>query len=247
MCKLQLVGASETKAVLDLCKWDPADFKVLLSVLELYESYETEDIKEIKKATVHYNEGKLARGEFLTMTNKMLISLSKVDAKYLVEESKNVLDKKVSLKAVIAGSERKKEMIKLSVLIEDLTGNTLEAIQEIFPDKFSAVSLANFLGAEVNKEKSNLKGEELKKYLKAVQEGKSVVEVHIKLVEVKDPKSIMVEDKAQNYDAKVFHFNNTESGVVKDVIKQAVEDMKPTILLFQTEEDQLDALVELNP
>ena len=78
MCRLQLVGVGETKAVLDLCKWPVDDFKSLLQVLELFENYETEDVKEMKRS-IHINQGKLSRGEVLNMTNKTLISLSKVD------------------------------------------------------------------------------------------------------------------------------------------------------------------------
>ena len=249
MCKLQQVGVKETKAILDLCKWSTEDFKVMISVLELYETYETEDVKEIKKSTVHFNEGTLARGEVLTMTNKMLVSLSKVDPTFLVEESENIFENKKSIKTVIAEFEMKGEMLKLVSLVEHLSGEKLETLQVAYPNQFSTEALKEFIGADVSQAKSNVKGEELRRYIRCVKEGNLSEERLIRLVTVDEPRRVMIGNTVGDYDTRVFHMTSIEeseeSDFMKKMVEEVVESKKTTVILFSSEAEQLDTLAEL--
>ena len=149
MCRLQLIGVAETKAILDMCKWPEDDFKSLLEVLVLFENYETEDVKEMKRS-VNLNQGKLSRGEILTMNNKTLIALSKVDSKFFSKESEKVIGKEISVQSLISNYEMVKDLTKLTALVEELSKRSMNELQTSFPNQFNSKALGRFVGAEVS-------------------------------------------------------------------------------------------------
>ena len=81
-----------TKAILDLCKWPTPAFQSLLKVFEKFENYETKDIEEIQKATVHLNQRRLSRGHTMTMPNKLIVLLSCMDPELFLGESVEILN-----------------------------------------------------------------------------------------------------------------------------------------------------------
>ena len=245
MCRLQLVGVAETKAVLDLCKWPVDDFKSLLEVLGLFENYETEDVKEMKRS-IHMNQGKLSRGEVLNMTNKTLISLSKVDSKFFAKESENIIARKISVKSLVSNYEKAKDLTKLITLVEEISKNTIDVLQTSFPNKFTEKALEIFVGAEVSLIKSNTLGELLKKYIKEVLDGEpSENGAEIKMFQVEDPRKEMSDEEERRCDARVYHMKKSEEDSTEQILDQVSKSKIPTILIFGSEEEQLDAVMTL--
>ena len=105
-------------------------------------------MKEIKKATIHHNQGKLSRGESLSMPNKMLISLSKVDPKFFVKEVVKVTSKEISLKSLISSYEKVTQQSRMIALIEELANCDIETLRASYPNCFTVEALDKFIGAE---------------------------------------------------------------------------------------------------
>ena len=246
MCRLQLIGVAETKAILDMCKWPGDDFKSLLEVLVLFENYETEDVKEMKRS-VNLNQGKLSRGEILNMNNKTLIALSKVDSIFFAKESEKVIAKEVSVQSLISNYEMVKDLTKLTALVEELSKRSMNELQTSFPNQFNSKTLGRFVGAEVSRIKSNTIGELLKKYIEAVLNGNgSKVDSEIVMLEHATPRLIMESEEVRSCDVRVFYLNKSENEEsVNPILDQATKSKIPTILLFDTEEEQLDAYMTL--
>ena len=246
MCRLQLVGVGETKAVMDLCKWPIDDFKSLLQVLELFENYETEDVKEMKRS-INMNQGKLSRGEVLNMTNKTLISLSKVDSKFFSKESEKVIAREISVKSLVSNYEKGKDFTRLITLVQELAKTTLDVLQTSFPNRFTEEALDRFLGAEVSLIKSNTLGELLKKYIEEVLGGEgSENAADIKLLELEVPRTEMEREEERSCDAKVYHMRKSEEEESIDgILDKVSQSVTPTIILFGSQEEQLDAVMTL--
>ena len=87
IARLQRLGTSETKAVLDICRWKEDEFLVFMQILKKFEHYETKDVLEKTRSTVHSSAGKMSRGQIQTMTNTLLVKLSRMHPTYLVNMS----------------------------------------------------------------------------------------------------------------------------------------------------------------
>ena len=145
VAKLSRFSEAETKAVDVLCSWSSGNFATLMKVKEKYENYETSDVQEHTKATVHMNQGKLARGEKLTMTSKLLVSLSKVSQEYFVKVSVKISEGEISLKTAVEEFEMDLKRTKVNAMVETLSGQDLETLRAGYPDKFTVAILDRFI------------------------------------------------------------------------------------------------------
>ena len=241
---LHLFDTSVTKAVLDLCKWPTPTFMSLLDVLEKYENYETEDVKEVKKATVHMNQGKLSRGQTMTMTNKMIVKLSRMDAELFLTECAGILTNKKSLREVIENSEKTKRRIEVVRALEFIAKKDYAEIASSFPDMFSEKNLEEYIGAEVSNEKLNAKGELLKRYYEAVYEDRQNGVLVKVFGEVGD---LTVDDLMKDTDLLVIRPNETEKGneVFENILELIYKTEVCSVILFEEEVQQQNALMYL--
>ena len=150
IARLQHLGVAETKAVLDICRWKEGDFKVLMEVIKQFELYETKDICEKTKSTVHASDAKMQRGEVLTMTNKLLIKVSRMNSEYFVRISDSIKEGKISLKTATEEFEKDKERVKVIILVEAVAKIEMKVLVEKHPGCFTTEILDAFLGSRGN-------------------------------------------------------------------------------------------------
>ena len=146
IARLQRLGVAESKAVLDICSWKEPDFMVLMEVITKFEHYETKDICEKTKSTVHANDAKMQRGEILTMTNKLLVKLSRMNSEYFVRISDSIKEGKISLKAATEEYEKDKERIKIIGFVEAQAKSHMKDLIDKHPGCFTTEILDGFLG-----------------------------------------------------------------------------------------------------
>ena len=194
MTRLLRLGVTESKAVLQLCCWSDECFMELLKVLDKFECYQTKDVEEKKRWSIHMNEGKMARGEVLTMTNKLLVGLSKVDQQYFMRMAEYIKEGKLSLEGMVVEYGKDTKRAGTVKLIEEFAGRKLGELQEVFKERFSGDIIDMFIGSE----DSPTKREELKDYIKKVTSGKEVA-VNVVNLETMKP----IENMASSSDTVV--------------------------------------------
>lgn len=233
-----------TKAILDLCRWPTDAFESLLVVLDKLENYETEDVKEVRKATVHMNQRKLSRGLTMTIPNKQIILLSRMEATMFVRESTGILENSKSLKKVIENYEMAKARVNVIKALEVIAKAAYEEITNKFPNKFEEEDLDEYIRAEVFEETINDKGKLLKKYYDAVC-GEKKNEVVVKMFD--DMAELTVNDLITETDHLVIRLSETGRGSdTFDAILELVHRTEvASVLLFSHEVDQQNALMFL--
>ena len=237
IARLQRLGPAETKAVLDLCSWQDDQFRQLLNVVEKYESYETEDMKEKVKSTVHISQIKMSKGESLTMPNRLLVKLSKVNPEYFLKVADSIKEGKISLRAAIEMYEKDKERLPVKLQIKEISGQNFETLKSNYPDHFSEAVLDTFLGAT----NFNEKGKELKGYVTEVIAGGQAIQRTVMVKEMKSYEEIVRES-----DVLVIRCSQCESeDSIEEWLDTVCRKELITVLLFNSEKDQLHALAYL--
>ena len=232
IARLQRLGPVETKAVLDLCSWQDEPIQQLLEVIEKYECYETADAREKVKSTVHVSQVKMSKGELMTMPNRLLAKLSKVNPEYFMKVSDSIKLGTTSLRAVVEMYEKDKERRKVLLQIEAISGKSFQTLKSLFSDHFSQASIDTFIGAT----ESNDKGNQLKIYVKKVLAGGKAMEKAIVFEDLKP-----VEEIAQVSDILVVRCGEIGDRQVEWLDQICSKDLT-TIMLFHSEDNQLDAL-----
>ena len=235
------VGTTESKAIENLCLWPEQSFNSLLEALECYEKYETRDISEQDsfRSTVQRNEGKLKRGEKLTMTNKMLIDLSKVSPVFFVEELVNIKSKEKSIKTVIAEDKAFKDEEKLETLIEEQTGKKFIDLLNKEPEKYDHEKLRDFVGASIGTKGQNYLGEKLKQYLESKEEENP--KIVMKAVDQETLEALIDEKKAT-----ILHLNEPkESEQIQKIVDKLIKSEQSCVFLAASVADQLDILCQM--
>ena len=221
--------------MLDLCSWQDEQFQELLEVVEKYECYETGDTREKVKSTIHVSQVKMSKGELMTMPNKLLAKLSKVNPEYFMKVSDSIKSGSTSLRAVVEMYEKDKERHKVLLQIEAISGKSFQTLKSSFRDHFSQASIDTFIGAT----EKNDKGNQLKIYVKEVLAGGKALEKAIVIEDVKHIEEIV----------KVSDILVVKCGEIGDRkvewLDQVCNPDLTTILLFHSEQDQLDALCYL--
>ena len=237
MARLQRLGVPETKAVLDLCSWKVEDFKIMQKVVKKFECYETKDIVEKTRSTVHVSEIKMSRGEVLTMPSKLLVRLSKINPEYFLNIADSILTGKVSLKQAVEEYDKDKGRIEVTNIIKRISKKDMKILEEEHKGCFNIEVIDSFLGATAD----NDKGVQLKKYVEQVMSGKNGQNKVIKLSSVVDIKKIAAESETFVANLAEPKHNDQKTDFLDAVCK---ED-KSTILVFTSEKEQLDALAYL--
>ena len=240
LLKLQLVGPTEAAAVVKLCDWPSDCLQELLACLELFERYETKDIAELRrcKATVSSNQGMLMRGETLTLTNRMLVDLSKTNPGHFKEEGPRIASKEKSIRAVIYEDQEIKKEDKVVAIVEELTGKPLIDLQNENPVKYDCSRLKEFKGAELSSKGANYKGEMLRQYIEEENSGSSEIETN-----VLDGKSYpeIIETKSST----VLHLSTEQDTEARNIlVGRLLESKGSCVILPSTEAEQIEVLCQ---
>ena len=237
MARLLRLGVDESKAITDLCSWPEAGFQELLKVVAKFEVYETKDIEEKKRWSVHLSESKMARGEVQTMTNKLLKRISKMTSEYFMVISGEVRVGKLSLEGAVSQFEHDKKRAAVIKIIETESRSKLSELQETYQDKFGVDVIDVFVGAEV----TNAIGDQLKQYISKIQSG---AQVEINVLNLKSLKP--VKDIKTSADTLVVNFKRASGDdTVNDLLEKLCDNETTTVAVFSHEDDQLDALAYL--
>ena len=234
IARLQRLGPAETKAVLDLCSWEEDHFRELMTVLEKFECYETADVKEKAKSTIHVSQVKMSKGEVLTMTNQLLVRLSKVPGDYFINVSGQIKASSISLKSAVLNFEKDQARWKVVKQMEAATGNNMDKLRELYPGHFKMATIDAFLGATV----SNHRGAQLRDYMASVVAGGSSIENDVKLEQSKPLEDLVAASDILVVRCKVKNSDFRQEDWLDKVCRK---DLK-TVLLFGSEEEQLNAL-----
>ena len=237
IARLQRLGPAETKAVLDLCSWQEDHFRELITVLEKFECYETADVKEKDRSTLHVSEVKMSKGEVLTMTNQLLVRLSKVTSEYFVKLGGQIKAGSISLKAAVQMFEKDQARWKVVKQIEAATSNSMDKLRELYPGHFKMTAIDAFIGATV----SNIRGAQLRDYVASVVAGGGSIDNSVKLEQSKPFEEIVAASDILVVRCAVKNSNIGQEDWLDKVCKKDVK----TVLLFSSEEDHLNSLAYL--
>ena len=198
MSKLTRTGPNEDTALRKLWKWRPSTFTKLMEVVRSYESYETTDVR-----TSHCVAASIARGDKLTIPNKLINDLAKVDEVYFENNYQKILDRELSLRSMIQEFKNVKEMKQVYGILCQISGyRSLEDLKLLYPDKFSEDIMVKFMGAD--NESQNLKCKMLVNYYKEIVAGCNTADsipVEFKVVNSID--ELLVETVTNQYDVVV--------------------------------------------
>ena len=238
IARLQRLGVSETKAIIDICKWKEDDFLVFMQVQKMFERYETKDIFEKTRSTTHSSEAKMSRGEVQTMTNTLLLKLSRMHPFYFVKISESIKEGKISVKGAAEEFEKDQQRLVVVSQIEVLAKKEIGILVQEYPNSFTAPVVDSFRGAAPD----NDKGAQLKTYVQQVLEGKQPEYKVIRLEHVKQ-----MEEVVENCDTLVVNLDEPKNGEDQNekLLEASVKKEITSILLFPSETEQLDALLLL--
>jgi hypothetical protein len=139
MAKIGRVGPNEATALRKLCKWKQSAFRCLMEVINIYEIYETLDLKSSG------NTGRISRGEKLCMPNIVFNNLAKVEEAYFEANFHLIVSKKMSLKSLVDESLKNKEVQKVYGVLGQIAGyQAIEALQQEYPGKFDVNVVEKF-------------------------------------------------------------------------------------------------------
>ena len=235
LARLNLVGPAETKALLDICKWLAESFDKLILVLERYETYQTEDVKEGVRSTVHKNQGRMGRGQMLTMPNTMLVSLSRLSQDYWLEEGDKVLANTKSLRSVVEDFKYVKDIESLEALIKELAGESWEELTVKNPTKFEENKMKAFHGAT----KENMKGEQLKQYIK---EDSGVFVGRITMEQKTEDVAHYIKDGEP---AVVILQGEMDFDKQQELVSKLEKSESPRLVIFGSQKQQLGVLIKM--
>ena len=253
MIKLARIGPNEGISIRKLCSWTATAFTALMQVITQFEQYETMDVK----AKGH--QGRLSRGEKMSITNVLFKKLGKVDEKYFLSVYRSILDNECSLKYCIEEYDTAKGVEKVSSVLCILSGyKTYESIKQEHPDKFQVEKLKQFIGAEIFKDgQKNLNAQMLEKYYEAavsVNTEEAVSDNPIRCVEIPNDENdslltLKGGEAFDSVDTLIFHM---EGEVIREqcwelmtVRSVSGKVFLATLVTFPSEKLQFEALTFL--
>ena len=242
MAKLSRLGPDECTAVSKLCQWSSSGFSALMEMMEVFENYQTLDVKPSG------HMGSLARGEKLSMTNVLFKMLGKCSEQYFVSHYQAVVDSSISLKTMLDGFKEAGKVQKVCGVVSVLAGNeSYDKIKEMYPGKFDFDVMKNFIGAELKGENRNTKAGLLEKYFKSViatNENERVI-IPLEFEDCSDIAGKLNEDFFTMYEAIIFHMKELNQDICKKIISHMINSTKPVhaaLLIFPSEKDQFQVL-----
>ena len=160
MAKHFRVGINETTSLLQICKWSSSTLKCLIDMLEVFEVYETLDVKQGGRYTIL-----LQRGEKLSMANALLNSLAKCEETFVKEHFQAVISKEISLQDLVNNYMHEVEIRKAAAVLSQISGyKSIDQLNLKYGNKFDNKALADYIGAEIIMDKMNTQAKLLKKY-----------------------------------------------------------------------------------
>ena len=160
MAKHFRVGINETTSLLKICKWSSLALKCMIDMLEVFEVYETLDVKQGGRYTIL-----LQRGEKLSMANSLLNSLAKCEETFVREHFQAVISKEISLQDLVNNYMHEVEIRKAAAVLSQISGyKSIEQLNLKYGNKFDNEALADYIGAEILMDKMNTQAKLLKKY-----------------------------------------------------------------------------------
>ena len=234
MSRLCRIGANEATSITKLCKWSPHAFTQLMKVVELYEKYETLDVKP------NGHQGRLARGEKFPITNKLFNQLAKVDETYFLSVNEKVLSKNISLKYLVEEYETLIKVEKVTKVLSVLAGHkSYEQIKQEFPGKFETKHMKTFIGAEMKEGKIlNENASRLEKYYSAViNEDSSSEENLLEFNEFQDLQELRAAGVFLQFDTVLLLLGQESKDACLDIIDHVLKSdrNKVAIIVFPTE------------
>ena len=234
MSKLGRLGPNEETSLRKVCKWNPSAFDALMEVVKVYELYESIDVK--KKG----NKDALARGDTNSIPNVVFNDLAKLDQAYFEEHFHEVISKKLSLRSLVKNGLDIKEVGKVYSALSQVSGySNIESLVKEYPDKFDAVSLKTFIGAEVSGDTRNKIGILLENYYnKVTKESFEPSESPVQFEEIGHLDDSFVLGVVDKVDAFFFHMKESRQDLCAEIVKTVLHSDKVThvgVLVFSKE------------
>ena len=178
MSRLTRIGPNEDTALRKLWRWQQSSYGKLMEVIRGYEAYETTDVKTSHVAAT------ISRGDKLTIPNKLIIDLAKMDETYFEENYRKVLNRESSLRSLINDFKKVKELKQVYGTLCQISGyKSLDDLKLQYPEKVNEDVMSKFVGADI--ESKNLKGKMLVNYYQEVATGldsKEIIPIEFKTV-----------------------------------------------------------------
>ena len=244
MAKLARIGPNECCALRKLCNWSTTASTALMLVINQYERYETLDVKQ------KGHQGRLSRGEKMTIPNVLFKQLGMLDESYFLSVHNKILTDECSLKACVVNFQEFMEVDKVASALTIISGyDKYDSIIEENPGKFEVDLLKPFIGAEVTKDgQKNLKAVMLEKYYEAVIAGDSECsDDNVKYVEVAEIDNLLKNDNVlDDFETLIVQVEEEKNkSLVLELAKSRAlseKDFHATVITFPSEDVQFEAL-----
>ena len=165
ICHSRHLRPNELTVFRKVTSWPIAVLEKLVTVLDLFQTYQTLDCKERGVKT------RIKRRQPNTLTTTSFRQLGGCSAEFFMENHDRVVANQISLKKMLEESDKGNEVAKDELKVVSCASGVsdLKTLQSKYPEKFSAEVLKQFAGAEPEGRKRNEQGQRLKRYVKCVQ------------------------------------------------------------------------------
>ena len=243
--KLLEFGHDDLTALKKLCSWPSASLSKLISILKLFESFQTEDAKYLAKR----QSSKLMKGSTMPVPHNLFRKVGKMSAKYIDEVADKIIGRQLSLKQAAENFGKiSSRSVTMTSVVKELAGSGYQTEQEVlraFPTKFSAEVLDSFSGSVIGEKGMNKKGEALKDYCRGVaaNEG-NTPKASFKTVD----NFINIEfSTLSEFDTVVINCRNLTEGQVQQLkALKAASISTNIILLFSGQDEKMEIFSKLD-
>ena len=244
MAKHFRVGYNETTSLLKICKWSSPSLEGLVKVLEVYEVFESSDVKSSGRHTIL-----LQRGEKLSMPNSLFNSLAKCEEKYIEEHFQSVISRDMSLQELVENNQRSIGLKKVALVLSQISGyQSIDKLNEKYNYKFNKFLLADFVGAEVNIGKMNVQAKLLKKYYEnvvnlSVENAKE--QRFVLFEEVDSLETLVNSDIGSRFETIIVDLKEENQNLCMFIINAILKSDKEQnagVLIFPTEASQFEVM-----
>ena len=173
MTKLSKIGAEERTSIKRICNWSTYTFDKLMTMIKMFEHYETSDVKVIGASRSKGNCDKNS------LTNIQFNKLSRCDENFLILNAHKVTSKEISLLSLIDSNLKTLEIAKVMDILKTIGGfNSKEDLANAYPLDTRPTELEHFIGASIKNNKKNMQAQLLEDYWNKVisNDGGPIVE-----------------------------------------------------------------------
>ena len=237
MAKLAHISPDDITALKKILKWSSDGRNKFIEVLKEYELYKTVDVKG------RSYQKDLVKGKKQRFPNTLLRSLSKVSEIYFLENSCDVLNGKLSLKALADNFKETVEVGKVLKTLVYLSGSAIDILRAEYPGKFEYEKMKSFVGAVWQKDVKNQRGLELEQYFEDVlrSDSNQEISVPVTLVTFMDVREVFYEmEVMKKSDIIIYLMNKFDKDLIADVtvdIIESYEKLHVALLVFPSHAD----------